>query len=388
MDANVFCSSVNPYKTPKANPLIISEQQPFAKRMRLSGKAREETITIANTNHPFHGYEILLKVGQGSFSKVYKSKFIVDGITTIRALKKIECDFYDKKTLLNYSRRELRALKTLRGESPYLIHLYGSFVFDKTRYFSLEFVPMNLERYLAQNGLHISLDTKISLLKQILHGISCIHTHEITHGDLKPENIGINPLTQEIKILDFGTALFSDDIDQIIEITTIYYRAPEVILEQMPYTSAIDLWAFGCLAFEILTGSLLFQARNEVGLFNKIIQLKGKFPHEFVRRSPRSISKYQDLLCKSVFKHQEPKTETEDFFALRNGKLQLFNFKSPTKKPSEATKQRKAIQENLTQIVQRSIEYQPSRRPQASNLVTKIIDIQNRHTLLCSLNCR
>lgn len=110
----------------------------------------------------------------------------------------------------------------------------------------------------------------------MLESLKFMHSHELVHTDLKLENIlftnkevvkqdiVINgkeieyrkPISDEIKIIDFGGATFSDQSKSTI-INTRQYRAPEVILE-LSWSYPSDVWPTGCILFELYKGQLLF----------------------------------------------------------------------------------------------------------------------------------
>ena len=56
---------------------------------------------------------------------------------------------------------------------------------------------------------------------------------------------------------------------------TLWYRAPEVILDNLEYTASIDLWSAGVIIFEMLTGQYMFQGNSEIDMLFKIFHLKG-----------------------------------------------------------------------------------------------------------------
>ena len=56
---------------------------------------------------------------------------------------------------------------------------------------------------------------------------------------------------------------------------TLWYRAPEVILDNLEYTASIDLWSAGVIIFEMITGQYLFQGNSEIDMLFKIFYLKG-----------------------------------------------------------------------------------------------------------------
>ena len=99
---------------------------------------------------------------------------------------------------------------------------------------------------------------------QILEGLKELHTNKIIHTDIKLDNILITNNIENIKynkdinikICDFGTAHYTTDKCNF-HVGTIDYSAPECIIG-LPYGTGIDIWATGCILFEIITGICLF----------------------------------------------------------------------------------------------------------------------------------
>jgi dual specificity tyrosine-phosphorylation-regulated kinase 2/3/4 len=103
---------------------------------------------------------------------------------------------------------------------------------------------------------------------------------------LKPENILLKqPNKSGIKIIDYGSScLQSQRIYTYIQ--SRFYRAPEIILG-IPYTSAIDMWSFGCILAELYTGYPLFPGENEQDQLAYIMQMKGVPSQEIINISTR-----------------------------------------------------------------------------------------------------
>jgi len=86
--------------------------------------------------------------------------------------------------------------------------------------------------------------------------------HNIIHCDLKPENILLRKKNKSgIKIIDFGSSCFGDK-RVYTYIQSRFYRSPEVIFG-LEYSTAIDMWSFGCVLFELYTGDPLFPGESE-----------------------------------------------------------------------------------------------------------------------------
>ena len=98
----------------------------------------------------------------------------------------------------------------------------------------LEFLPINLGVVIQTHVLGI--DQIRSILYQILCGLKYIHSTHVVHRDLKPANILVNPPTGEIKICDFSLASgLCHERPLTAHVSTLWYRAPEVILSPRNY---------------------------------------------------------------------------------------------------------------------------------------------------------
>ncbi|EFA86058.1 protein serine/threonine kinase [Heterostelium album PN500] len=109
-----------------------------------------------------------------------------------------------------------------------------------------------------------------SLVWQILNGIHYLHSNWVIHRDLKPSNILVMGEGKEygtVKIGDFGLArIFQSPLRPLHEngvVVTIWYRSPELLLGSKHYTSAVDIWAIGCIFAELITTKPLFPGREK-----------------------------------------------------------------------------------------------------------------------------
>ena len=97
---------------------------------------------------------------------------------------------------------------------------------------------------------------------QILKCLLYLSSFKIIHCDLKPENILLRKAGKQLlKVIDFGSSCYEKE-RVYTYIQSRYYWAPEVILG-IPYTTAIDMWSLGCIAYELLIGYPLFAGENE-----------------------------------------------------------------------------------------------------------------------------
>jgi len=131
--------------------------------------------------------------------------------------------------------------------------------------------------------------------KQIFNGLKSMHSLGISHRDLKPENILlkvpgndknlVNPkkfyevaqTSLELKICDMGAAKVLDKVtnQNTPYVVSRYYRAPELILGSNKYDESIDVWATGCILFELITRTPMFPGDAEGMQILEMAQLKG-----------------------------------------------------------------------------------------------------------------
>jgi hypothetical protein len=106
-------------------------------------------------------------------------------------------------------------------------------------------------------GLPWSVDRALPVLEEVARGLDAIHAENIAHRDLKPANIMLGP-SGGAKIMDFGLARATDSFDDRITrmggwVGTLPFMAPEQLDGDEP-TAAVDVWAFGVIAYWLVTG--------------------------------------------------------------------------------------------------------------------------------------
>jgi len=101
--------------------------------------------------------------------------------------------------------------------------------------------------------------------RQLLEGVKYLHDHDIIHRDLKPQNLLIDKEKDLLKIADFGLAVwsFTDSATHMDEhVQTLWYRAPELVLNMKKYGKPIDIWRVGCIIAEMFIEESLFPGSN------------------------------------------------------------------------------------------------------------------------------
>ncbi|CAL5365169.1 unnamed protein product [Camellia sinensis] len=120
-------------------------------------------------------------------------------------------------------------------------------------------------------------------LHQILSGLDYCHSHNILHRGLNPGSLMLDHRSQStVKIAGFGSArTFGVPADAYTEggklqVETPWYRAPELMLGELNYSSPVDVWSVGCLFAEMVTQQPLFATTSQVEQLRRIFSIMGK----------------------------------------------------------------------------------------------------------------
>ena len=121
---------------------------------------------------------------------------------------------------------------------------------------------------------------------QLLIALRFLKKTNIIHCDLKPENILLKYYNKSmIKVIDFGSSCLCDE-RLYTYIQSRFYRAPEIILG-LPYDYSIDIWSFGCIICELITGQPIFAGDSENDQFACFLEVLGLPPEYLVEKSSR-----------------------------------------------------------------------------------------------------
>uniref|UniRef100_A0A915BLG4 Protein kinase domain-containing protein n=1 Tax=Parascaris univalens TaxID=6257 RepID=A0A915BLG4_PARUN len=119
------------------------------------------------------------------------------------------------------------------------------------------------------------LDAKMYAF-QMFSAIDYVNSLGIAHRDVKPSNMIVDERTGILKLADFGNAKLLRSFEENTPYqVTRYYRAPELIFGSVHYTTAIDVWACGCVLSEFVTGKVLLQGRTREDQARLVIDIFG-----------------------------------------------------------------------------------------------------------------
>ena len=160
------------------------------------------------------------------------------------------------------------------------------------------------------------------IMKQVLRGLRYLHSSFIVHRDLKVSNL---LMTDKgcVKIADFGLARwYGLPLKPMTpKVVTLWYRAPELLLNSENQTTAIDMWSAGCILGELLDHKPLLPGRSEINQLEMIIDLLGT-PNDHIWPGLSSLPTLQDFTLK-----QQPYNNLKHKFPwLSSAGLRLLNF--------------------------------------------------------------
>lgn len=143
----------------------------------------------------------------------------------------------------------------------------------------LEFCDESLEHLVEKANKEkkfIPMDTIKNHAKGIFTGLKEMHDLGIGHRDLKPENVLL--YQGEVRIADVGSSKIIDTSEARMNtpyVVSRYYRAPELILASNRYDTSVDIWATGCILFEMITKTAMFPGESEGLQIVEIQQILG-----------------------------------------------------------------------------------------------------------------
>lgn len=199
-------------------------------------------------------FRLLGELGQGAMGAVYHVADTLDGDREM-ALKRIHVAGEVTPELKLRFKEEFRAMARLAHPNTIRVLGYGP-LDDTAHYLTMELVPGAELVEMARGAARLPLSQVYDLLVQLLQALAFIHSRAYVHRDVKAQNIRVRP-DGRLKLIDFG--LMARAGTPAGPITgTPGYLAPE-LLRGGTVTPQADLYAVGCLAFELITGRLPFE---------------------------------------------------------------------------------------------------------------------------------
>ena len=240
-------------------------------------------------------FRIVCRLGHGAVGEVYLAEHQV--LMRRYAVKILKRKFQKDEVVSKRFQRE--ALAASRLEHPNIVYIsdFGR-TEDGTPYLAMEYIQgMSLASAIA-NALPrvLPLHRALAILAQVAHAVATAHDSGVLHRDLKPENIMLRQERsggEQVKILDFGLAKITVDIDpdataltqKGVMFGTPAYMSPEQARGE-PVDTRADIYAFGAIAFELFTGEPPF---NGPSLGNLLLAKQTMDPPPVSEKRPRGF---------------------------------------------------------------------------------------------------
>src|SRR5713226_1051877 len=262
-------------------------------------------------------YKIISSLASGGMGEVYLAQDTRLGRKI--ALKLLPPDFAKDQHRIRRFAQEARAASALNHPNVCVIHEVGK-TSDGRHFIAMELIDgITLRERIAKRPL--SVDDALVVAEQVAAALVAAHSAGVIHRDIKPENIMLRT-DGYVKVLDFGLAKLNESrtgpgtINEASTIAhvhtepgtqmgTVRYMAPEHLRER-PVDERADIWSFGVVLHEMVTGVTPFEARTR----NEIVALILKRQPTRLRFSDDVPPEFQQLVAKTLNKNCDQRYQT------------------------------------------------------------------------------
>ncbi len=269
--------------------MVELEENPFEKLKRLG---------------PYHIEE---QLGHGGMGYVFKANDTRSGKTV--AIKVIAGDFSMDESMVTRFKREAAFLKGLNH--PNIVQVFDVNMEGEFKYYVMEFIP---GRTISDEvkGVPLSVDDVLGIAWQVADALGAAHSAGIIHRDIKAANI-MRDEGGAIKLTDFGIARVvgvSGGTTAGKFLGTPAYMSPEQILGKELGTAS-DMYSFGVVLYEMLTGRVPFESDNPLDVMRKHVYEEPVFPKELNSEVPAVLS---ELVMRMLKKRREDRISNLGIF--------------------------------------------------------------------------
>lgn len=287
--------------------MLGSSVDPPDGRLLISAGSMSEGTVLAGR------YRLIERLGAGAMGSVWRAEDL--NLRAPVAIKLIDPGIAGSTEAIARFRREAQAAAAIR--STYVVQILDHGVDANVPYIAMELLTgESLAGRLTRLGT-LAPQKTVAVLSQVARALQLAHSQGIVHRDLKPDNVFlVSEGSDDIaKVLDFGIARRSGDLGATggvqtqtgAVLGTPYYMSPEQTIGQV-VDHRSDIWSFGVIAFECLTGKRPFESETFGGLFNAICVAPLPTPSQ-VGRVPAGFDAW---FAKAVARDREQRWQSID----------------------------------------------------------------------------
>lgn len=247
-------------------------------------------------------YEILSKVGAGGMSDVYKAKDHILG--RVVAIKVLKPEFSEDINFVTKFRTEAQSAAGL--EHPNIVNVYDVGSESGLHFIVMEYIEgITLKTYVEKKG-QLSFKEAVSIAIQVARGIETAHNKDITHRDIKPQNIMIST-DGKVKVTDFGIAkAINSNTISSDAMGSVHYASPEQARNGF-IDGRSDIYSLGIVMYEMVTGRVPFDGETTVSVAIQHLQEEMVMPSAYAEELPIS---YEKIILKCTQKNPERRYQT------------------------------------------------------------------------------
>ncbi len=282
--------------------------------LEVAAKALAEDQAGSPVGQSVGHYRILSLLGKGGMGEVYSAQDTRLGRKV--ALKLLPAQFTQDTDRVRRFEREARAASALNH--PNIITIFDIGQVDDTHYIATEFVDgQTLRKVIGHSPMNFS--QTLDVVTQVASALGAAHQAGIVHRDIKPENIMVRT-DGYVKVLDFGLAKLAEQPVVNTEAPTAYtvktetgavmgtphYMSPEQVRGE-EVDRRTDLFSFGVVMYEMVTGEQPFQGATSAMVFDAILH---QAPPSLLRFNPELPSAFARIITRALEKDRERRYQT------------------------------------------------------------------------------
>jgi serine/threonine-protein kinase len=257
-------------------------------------------------------FELEEQIGSGAMGLVYRARFVKNDRRV--ALKLLPQEVASNKTLASRFQREMEILKDLKH--PHIVHCFGGTCEGHQWFYAMELIEGGTLGGLLHEQGKLPWRQAIQFALQVCAALDYAHERGVIHRDLKPGNLLLTR-AGKVKLADFGLALVHAESRLTSAGKTmgsLHYMAPEQIQGKPALSNRTDLYALGCVLFELLTGRTPFVGEAMAEVLQQHIRDQPPAISSFVVDCPLEL---ETLIAQLLHKDPDQRPQTAQAVGVR-----------------------------------------------------------------------